>query len=77
MIVEFVSCKIWHISDKTILLIACKGMHLHIRSDKTFIRSYTIKNSSYKILHDKNSSYKILHDKNSSYKILHDKKFLL
>ena len=43
MIVEFLSCKIWQISDKTILLIACKGMHLLIRSDKTFIRSYTIK----------------------------------
>ena len=43
MIVEFLSCKIWQISDKTILLIACKGMHLLIRSDKTFIRSYTMK----------------------------------
>ena len=40
-------------SDKTILLIAYKGMHLLIGSDKTFIRSYTIKNSSYKILYDK------------------------
>ena len=43
VIVEFLSCKIWQISDKIILLIACKGMHLLIRSYKTFIRSYTIK----------------------------------
>ena len=43
VIVEFLSCKIWQISDKTILLIACKGMHLLIRSYETFIRSYTIK----------------------------------
>ena len=43
VIVEFLSCKIWQISDKSILLIACKGMHLLIRSYKTFIRSYTIK----------------------------------
>ena len=43
VIVEFLSRKIWQISDKTILLIACKGMHLLIRSCKTFIRSYTIK----------------------------------
>ena len=83
MVVEFLSCKIWQISDKTILLITCKGMHLLIRSDKTFIRSYKIKISlirsytiklplirSYTI---KKSYYKILHDNNSSYKILHDK----
>ena len=43
VIMEFLSCKIWQISDKTILLIACKGMHLLIRSYKTFIRSYTKK----------------------------------
>ena len=43
MIVDFLSCRIWQISDKTILLIACKGMHILISLDKTFIRSFMIK----------------------------------